>query len=87
MNYNVRRSKSIVINFITYVTILIIFFIVLGMDDATLNVDMRNKNVSTLVSILSLVMYFVAIVSSLYYYKLNKNKDIIISKKLYNECE
>lgn len=77
MNYNVRRSKSIVINFITYVTILIIFFIVLGMDDATLNVDMRNKNVSTLVSILSLVMYFVAIVSSLYYYKLNKNKDII----------
>lgn len=77
MNYNVRRSKSIVINFITYVTILIIFFIVLGMDDATLNVDMRNKNVRTLVSILSLVMYFVAIVSSLYYYKLNKNKDII----------
>lgn len=77
MNYNVRRTKSTIINIITYVTILIIFFMVLGIDDTTLNVDMKNKNVSTLVSILSLVMYFVAIVSSLYYYKLKKNKDMI----------
>lgn len=75
MNYNVRRSKSTVINFIIYIAILIIFFMILGMDDATLNIDMKNENVVTLASVISLVMYFVAIVSSLQYYKLNKNKD------------
>lgn len=75
MNYNVRRSKSTVINFIIYIAILIIFFMILGMDDATLNIDMKNENVVTLASVISLVMYFVAIVSSLHYYKLNKNKD------------
>ncbi|UPA32307.1 hypothetical protein L0P85_09265 [Terrisporobacter glycolicus] len=72
-----QKNEKFIINFIKHAVILIILLMILGIHDSTFNIDMHNKNIHDLVSILSLLIYLGAIVSSLYYYMLKKNNDII----------
>ena len=57
--------------------LLIIFTMALGMDNSALDINMNDRNIKYLFSILSITMYLMAIISSLYYYRLKKNSDII----------
>ena len=77
MILNAKKNEKFIINFIKHAVILIILLMILGIHDSTFNIDMHNKNIHDLVSILSLLIYLGAIVSSLYYYMLKKNNDII----------
>lgn len=77
MILNTKKDEKFIINFIKHAVILIILLMILGIHDSTFNIDVHNKNIHDLVSILSLIMYLGAIVSSLYYYMLKKNNDII----------
>lgn len=77
MILNTKKDEKFIINFIKHEVILIILLMILGIHDSTFNIDVHNKNIHDLVSILSLIMYLGAIVSSLYYYMLKKNNDII----------
>ena len=77
MNYNIRKNRSFITNFITAMILLIIFTMALGMDNSALDINMNDRNIKYLFSILSITMYLMAIISSLYYYRLKKNSDII----------
>ncbi|MCC3863477.1 PAS domain-containing sensor histidine kinase [Terrisporobacter petrolearius] len=77
MILNAKKNETFIIHFIKHAVILIILLMILGIYDSTFNIDVHNKNIHDLVSMLSLLMYLGATVSSLYYYMLKKNNDII----------
>lgn len=77
MVYNVTKNEKFIIHFAKYAIISIMLLMALGIHDSTLSINVNSRNTHDLVSILSLVMYSAATVSSLYYYQLKKNSDVI----------
>ncbi|MCC3868636.1 PAS domain-containing sensor histidine kinase [Terrisporobacter mayombei] len=77
MVYNATKNEEFIIHFAKYAMILIMILMALGIHDSALSINIKSRNTHDLVSILSLMMYLAATISSLYYYQLKKNSDAI----------